>query len=97
MTHQEDNYVRQLKVEKQFHWLPWGNMVIRNCGSNNKLSTFKTLKQFKKQSEPLWIVLTLALFRDAAAEIFPIYICSHCQCMKSVQSLSLSQSKLTIR
>ena len=93
MQPKEEDYYRQLLLPgtSNIHFLPWANLVIRNLSDNNSLVTYKMLNDYLKKREPIWILLQLIVFRDNGV-FKPIFVCEHCQIMKSVRYLSLDQS-----
>ena len=67
---------------------PWGSLILKNCNSEGELYDFKTINQFKDSRKQLWLLLSLKVFRyqDFA---FPIFCCSECEQMKTVENLGL--------
>ena len=67
---------------------PWGSLILKNCNSEGELCDFKTINQFKDSRKQLWILMSLKVFRyqDFA---FPIFCCSECEQMKTVENLGL--------
>ena len=86
--------MRQLSIENgNRHFLPWGAIVLKNCDQEGNLLNFDTLNTYKHQQLPLWIVLTLYLFKDAQNMIYPIFKCEHCETMNVIDSLKTHQEK----
>ena len=94
LTASQRNYMRQLSIENgNRHFLPWGAIVLTNCDQEGNLLNFDTLNTYKHQQLPLWIVLTLYLFKDAQNMIYPIFKCEHCETMNLIYSLKTHQEK----
>ena len=66
MTLQFKNYTTNLSKgnEENKFLLPWGGVLLRNCDSLGDLLSFKSVAQYRDQEQPLWLVLSLVLFRD---------------------------------
>ena len=66
MTLQLKQYRKQLSKSKQedIFLLPWGGVVCRNCDNLGDLLTFKNIPQYRENGEPLWLLLSLVLFRE---------------------------------
>ena len=77
------------KIEKNNFFTTWGNIVLRNCNRSgdfgketfseqliniNSTVNFKTKKQFCSDDEPLWINLSLHIFRNTVGFIFECFI-----------------------
>ena len=43
---------------------PWGGVICRNCDDLGDLLSFKNIAQYKESDKPLWLVLSLVLFRE---------------------------------
>lgn len=50
--------------EKNVFLSPWGGLVCRNCDDLGDLLTFKNIREFKDSDKPLWLLLSLVLFRE---------------------------------
>ena len=80
-----------MKNEKSFHILPWPFMVVRNCDDEGELINFKTVTEFKKQNQPLWLLLKLLFFWENGNKIY-IFHCSDCHQMKGIDDFQTSQT-----
>ena len=67
---------------------PWGSLILKNCNSDGALYTFKSIKEYKEVRKQYWLYMTLKVFRyrDHA---FPIFCCSECENMKTVENFGL--------
>ena len=53
------------KTNEENHFLsPWGGVVCRNCDDLGDLLSFKNIAQYKESDRPLWLLLSLVLFRE---------------------------------
>ena len=43
---------------------PWGGVVCRNCDNLGGLLSFKNIAHYKERDRPLWLFLSLVLFRE---------------------------------
>ena len=68
---------------------------MRNCTRSGQLLKFKNVQEFKSKKRPLWIQLSLVLFKENG-EFFPCFVCSHCESMKAVSTLKIDQEKSEI-
>ena len=111
MTLQLKQYVKSLskKKEENVFLLPWGGVVLRNCDDLGDLLTFHSVAHYREEDKPLWLLLSLVLFRDNVShydksfksieifsfqdDIFQIYSCSSCEEMQTVQGMRLDQTK----
>ena len=66
MTLQLKEYRRNLskKSEENIFLLPWGGVVCRNCDDLGDLISYKSVADYKEGDKPLWLVLSLVLFRE---------------------------------
>ena len=66
MTSQFKNYMKNLSKpsEENRFLLPWGGVVLRNCDQLGDLLTFKSVSHYRDEERPLWLVLSLVLFRE---------------------------------
>lgn len=66
MTLQLRNYRKNLAKpnEENIFLLPWGGVVCRNCDDLGDLVSFNSVAQYKEENKPLWLVLSLMLFRE---------------------------------
>ena len=44
--------------------LPWGGVVLRNCNELGDLLSFKCVASYREHNTPMWLVLSLVLFRE---------------------------------
>ena len=110
MTLQFKNYTKNLSKpnEESKFLLPWGGILLRNCDDLGDLLSFKSVAQYRDQEKPLWLVLSLVLFRDNVwhfqlifcvkhfflqGELFQIYSCNCCSVMEIVSGMRLDQRK----
>ena len=66
MTLQLKKYRKQLSKSKQedIFLLLWDGVVCRNCDDQGDLDlTFKNIPQYRENCEPLWLLLSIVLFR----------------------------------
>lgn len=92
------NYLRNVskKNANSYFKLPWGGAVVKNCDSEGELLHFKTVEEYKNCGRNMWILLKLAIFRDANGEAFCEYICTNCISMLGMESLKIDQNKIHI-
>ena len=66
MTWQLKEYRRNLsnQNEQNIFLLPWGGVVCRNCDDLGELISYKSVTDYKEGDKPLWLVLSLVLFRE---------------------------------
>ena len=64
MNREIENYRRKLFVSDLNHFiLPWQSVVFKNINiRTGKLVHYNSLKKFKKNNVPLWVVARLYLF-----------------------------------
>ena len=70
------------KIEKNYFFTTWGNIVLRNCNRTGDFGKgtfseqlkntfftvkFNTKKQFCSDGKPLWINLSLHIFRNTVS------------------------------
>ena len=67
---------------------PWGGVILKNCGANGEIYSFKTIKEYKETQHQLWLYLDLKIFcyRDHA---YPIFCCPQCDSMVAVKNFGL--------
>ena len=75
----------------------WGGVILKNCGANGEIYSFKTIKEYKETQHQLWLYLDLKIFcyRDHA---YPIFCCPQCNSMVAVKNKtwsSVSNSSLS--
>ena len=82
-------YLQQLcdkSLGRNAYKSPWGGVLLKNCGPNGELNSFKTIKEYKETSHQLWLYLQLKIFRYHA---FPIFCCPECEDMNAVNNFGL--------
>ena len=50
--------------EENIFLLPWGGCVCRNCEELGDLVKYKNISEYREIGEPMWLVLSLVLFRE---------------------------------
>ena len=62
------NYLRNLTTnEKEYFFLKWGAVVLRDCSEQGDLLTFKGAKDYEErhqQGQNKWLLLKIQLFID---------------------------------
>ena len=64
MTLHLKQYRKKLSKEENVFLLPWGGVVLRNCDDLGDLLQFKSVAQYREHENPLWLILSLVLFRE---------------------------------
>ena len=89
------NYKQELfkPNSKGYFLLPWGSIVVRNLNKKGELIEYDSFKKLKEKSNPMWIELPLFIFRntDDHYAFFPLFRCSSCKKMSSVDKFPLDQ------
>ena len=63
------------KSNEENHFLsPWGGVICRNCDDLGDLLSFKNIAQYKESDKPLWLVLSLVLFRENVRQRVMLYL-----------------------
>ena len=90
------NLLRNLASDEQTYFVvPWAAVVMRNSDEHGNLLTYRTNKEFLQLKTPYWIVLNLKLFQDEHG-LYGNFVCSYCQCMFSVNMMTLDQRRENI-
>ena len=50
--------------EENLFLYPWGGVVCRNCNALEDLLAFQNIAQYKESDKPMWLLLSLVLFRE---------------------------------
>ena len=93
------NYKRLLKgdTSRNIFKTPWGSVLIRNYDRNKRqLIKYDSFDNFKKSLIPVFILCTLKIFREHR-HVFPIYVCSECKKMRSVETLGMKQEESRLK
>ena len=71
-----ERYLTELSIENDENafQLPWGGMLLQNCGKYGNLIKFENKKQKKRKGKQLWVYLPLQIFREDG-EVFGIFRC----------------------
>ena len=66
MTLQLKQFRKNLSKSKEenIFLLPWGGIVLRNCDVLGDLLQFKSVAHYREENTPLWLILSLVLFRE---------------------------------
>ena len=85
-------YLTELSIENDENafQLPWGGMLLQNCGKYGNLIKFENKKQKKRKGKQLWVYLPLQIFREDG-EVFGIFRCTTCEQIKHFISLKVDQ------
>ena len=76
--------------------LPWQSVVFKNINiRTGKLVHYNSLKKYKKNNVPLWVVARLYLFCENN-NFYPVYACNQCTSMSGVSDMTLHQSSQTM-
>ena len=90
------NYLRNLKTnEKEYFFLKWGAVVLRDCSEQGDFLTFKGVKEYKEkhqQGQNQWLLLKLQLFIDQG-ETYVIFQCPKCPAMIDIDALGCKQDR----
>ena len=93
-----ENYTRLLSRddgEQKYFTTPWGGLVFKNITSSGTLVKYASLKTLRQKNVPLWVSCQLLLFRQNQT-FFQVFKCEICDCMSSVDSLSINQDQNTL-
>ena len=66
--------------------------MLRNLSEDGDLIRFDSVRKYKKQLKPFWVLLKVTVFREDN-NIYPILLCKVCDKMKTLHCLKLSQSQ----
>ena len=71
MTLQFKQYTKNIAKpsEENAFLLPWGGVVLRNCDDLGDLLTFHSVAQYREEGKPLWLMLSLVLFRENVSQL----------------------------
>ena len=93
-----ENYTRLLSRndgEQKYFTTPWGGLVLKNITDSGALVKYASLKTLRQKNVPLWVSCQLLLFRQNQT-FFHLFKCETCDCMSSVDSLSINQDQNTL-
>lgn len=95
-----ENYTRLLckRGEENIFILPWSTILLRNISTNGCLLKYKSMKQFKRKRNKLWVKCSLQIFRNVNNQtFFPMFTCEVCRFTQSLKGFSLNQNPATLQ
>ena len=54
--------------EENLFLTPWGGAVCRNCDDLGDLLSYTSVNEYKEEDRPLWLHLSLVIFRENVSQ-----------------------------